>query len=144
MSSPVLHKILYEMEDEYECAESGQMLANPDRRLMLDEKLGLVHLSLTQSYSYLRLEVDGIPPVVMEALLRYMYLDEFAEEDFENGYSRNLLWRMWHAATALEMGALQERCSKVSLVQTENLRKQLSFTGHYRSRIRHSLRFADT
>ena len=36
----------------------------------------------------------------------------FNESDFENGYSRNLLWRLWHASKALEMEYLSGLCAK--------------------------------
>ena len=38
----------------------------------------------------------------------------YNEEDFDNGYSRNLLWRLWHASWAFEMEHLSERCGKVN------------------------------
>ena len=47
-----------------------------------------------------------------------MYLDflnRFNDSDFENGYSRNLLWRLWHASRALEMEYLHEKCTEVSV-----------------------------
>jgi len=73
MSSPVLHKILFELDEEYEDPDGGGYLPNPDRRLMLDPRLGGVHLALYQSYSYLRLDIEGVPPIVVETLLDYMY-----------------------------------------------------------------------
>jgi hypothetical protein len=36
----------------------------------------------------------------------------FTESDFENGYSRNLLWRLWHASKALEMEHLAQLCTQ--------------------------------
>ena len=36
----------------------------------------------------------------------------FNESDFENGYSRNLLWRLWHASKALEMEYLGGLCAR--------------------------------
>jgi hypothetical protein len=63
-SSPVLYKVLFDL-DETE---------NPDRRLLLDPRLE-VNLSLVQCYDYVRLEMDGIPPIAAEALLDYMYND---------------------------------------------------------------------
>ena len=39
----------------------------------------------------------------------------FNEEDFDNGYSRNLLWRLWHASWAFEMEHLSEKCGKVNI-----------------------------
>jgi len=42
--------------------------------------------------------------------------DKFNEEDFENGYSRNLLWRLWHASVALEMDHLRHLCAKVCFI----------------------------
>jgi hypothetical protein len=97
-ASPVLHKLLFDL-DETE---------NPDRRLRLDPRLR-VTLALTQCYDYVRVDVDGVPPIAMEALLDYIYKDHFDEHDFANGYSRNLLWRLWHASKALEI------CTKASV-----------------------------
>ena len=42
-----------------------------------------------------------------------MDFNRFNEEDFDNGYSRNLLWRLWHASWAFEMEHLSEKCGKV-------------------------------
>ena len=42
-----------------------------------------------------------------------MELNRFDEEEFDNGYSRNLLWRLWHASWAFEMEHLSEKCGKV-------------------------------
>ena len=42
-----------------------------------------------------------------------MELNRFNEEEFDNGYSRNLLWRLWHASWAFEMEHLSEKCGKV-------------------------------
>ena len=66
MSSPVLHKVLYELDEE----------SNPDKRLKLDESLN-VTLGLVQCFDYVRLDVDGIPPIAMEALLQYVYKDKY-------------------------------------------------------------------
>ena len=63
-SSPVLHKVLYELDEE----------SNPDRRLLLDPELN-VTLAIFNGWSSIRLEVDGIPPIAMDALLDYMYND---------------------------------------------------------------------
>ena len=41
-----------------------------------------------------------------------LFILRFDEEDFANGYSRNLLWRLWHASKALEMQHLFEACTK--------------------------------
>jgi hypothetical protein len=38
----------------------------------------------------------------------------FNSKDFENGYSRNLLWRLWHAAKLFKLKHLFELCSQVS------------------------------
>ena len=43
----------------------------------------------------------------------FMELNRFNEEEFDNGYSRNLLWRLWHASWAFEMEHLSEKCGKV-------------------------------
>ena len=49
--------------------------------------------------------------------LQHFYLSHsttirFNESDFENGYSRNLLWRLWHASKALEMEYLSGLCAR--------------------------------
>ncbi|XP_040565268.1 uncharacterized protein [Lepeophtheirus salmonis] len=97
-ASPVLHHILYEME----FCES-----NKDIILNLNSKLN-VTLTRTKTYDSERLELNGIPPIATEALLEYIYKDKFCKSDFENGYSRNLLWRLWHASVALEMDHLAQ------------------------------------
>jgi hypothetical protein len=38
----------------------------------------------------------------------------FNRKDFENGYSRNLLWRLWHAAMLFKLKHLFDLCSEVS------------------------------
>ena len=38
----------------------------------------------------------------------------YDESDYENGYSRNLLWRLWHASKALEMDYLHQKSTEVS------------------------------
>ena len=43
-------------------------------------------------------------------------LGSFDKADYENGYSRNLLWRLWHAAKLLQMQHLFQLCSEVSSV----------------------------
>ena len=43
----------------------------------------------------------------------YIYIPRYNEDDFDNGYSRNLLWRLWHASWAFEMEYLSDRCGKV-------------------------------
>ena len=63
-ASPVLHYVLFEMDET----------TNPDKRLILDEKLN-VTLQLVQCYDYVRLDMDGIPPIACESLLDYMYND---------------------------------------------------------------------
>ena len=40
-------------------------------------------------------------------------LGSFDKADYENGYSRNLLWRLWHAAKLLQMQHLFQLCSEV-------------------------------
>ena len=64
-SSPVLYKLLFELEESAD---------NPERRLILDPSLG-VTLALSQGYDYVKVEMDGIPPIAAEALLDYMYND---------------------------------------------------------------------
>ncbi|CAB4068084.1 NOP9 [Lepeophtheirus salmonis] len=95
-ASPVLHHILYEME----LSESSKEIV-----LNLNPKLN-VTLTRTKTYDSERLELNGIPPIATEALLEYIYKDKFLKSDYENGYSRNLLWRLWHASKALEMDHL--------------------------------------
>ena len=41
-------------------------------------------------------------------------LFRYDESDYENGYSRNLLWRLWHASKALEMDYLHQKYTEVS------------------------------
>ena len=48
---------------------------NPDRRLLLDPKFK-VKLNLTQCYSYVRVDMDGVPPIACEAMLDYIYKDK--------------------------------------------------------------------
>jgi len=110
-ASPVLNRFLFEWEDDFSNLESKDCDAKENRCLVLDERLG-VTLTLSASYSGHRLEIDGIPPIAAEALLEYIYKDKFNEEDFDNGYSRNLLWRLWHASWAFEMEHLSEKCGK--------------------------------
>jgi len=59
-----------------------------------------------------KLEIEGVPPIAVEHLLEYCYKDRFDKSDFENGYSRNLLWRLWHIAKVLQMNHLFELCSE--------------------------------
>ena len=57
-----------------------------------------------------KLEIQNVPPVAVESLLEYCYKDRFDRGGFENGYSRNLLWRLWEVAKMLEMSHLFELC----------------------------------
>ena len=41
-------------------------------------------------------------------------LFSYDESDYENGYSRNLLWRLWHASKALEMDYLHQKSTEVN------------------------------
>jgi len=59
-----------------------------------------------------RLDIQGIPPVAIEALLEYCYKDRFNRSEYENGYSRNLLWRLWHIAKLLHINHLFDLCSQ--------------------------------
>lgn len=59
-----------------------------------------------------KLEIEGVPPIAVENLLEYCYKDRFDRSDFENGYSRNLLWRLWHISKVLQMNHLFELCSE--------------------------------
>ena len=63
--SPVLHKLLYELDEE----------SNPDRRLILDPRLN-VQLRLVQCSDYVRMDIDGIPPIAIEAIMDYAYRDK--------------------------------------------------------------------
>ena len=68
-ASPVLHKILYSWdEEESNDSNKGQ------RHLILSPNLE-VSLTLVPCYDYYRLELEGIPPIAMEALLEYIYKD---------------------------------------------------------------------
>ncbi len=112
-------------------------------------------LTLTPCYDYVRLEVDGVPPIAAEALLDYIYNDSYAvmklnfelengkivrtyfsfnESDFENGYSRNLLWRLWHASKALEMDHLCQMCSRTlfNTMGEETVFWDLNYAMHYK------------
>ena len=51
----------------------------------------------------------------MESLLEYCYKDRFDRGGFENGYSRNLLWRLWEVAKLLEMNHLFDLCCEVRM-----------------------------
>ena len=64
-SSPVLYHLFFELDEA----------TNPDRRLLLDESLD-VTLTLVPCYDYIRLDMDGIPPIAAAALLEYMYRDK--------------------------------------------------------------------
>lgn len=59
-----------------------------------------------------KLEIEGVPPIAVENLLEYCYKDRFDRSDYENGYSRNLLWRLWHVSKVLQMNHLFELCSE--------------------------------
>ena len=61
----VFHKILY---DWNESEDNGQ------KKLILHDNLE-VSLTLVPCFDYQRLEVDGIPPIAVEALLEYVYKD---------------------------------------------------------------------
>ena len=52
----------------------------------------------------------------MESLLEYCYKDRFDRGGFENGYSRNLLWRLWDLAKLLEMSHLFDLCCEVIMM----------------------------
>ena len=42
----------------------------------------------------------------------------FDRSDYENGYSRNLLWRLWHAAKLFRIRHLFQLCSEVGYLYT--------------------------
>lgn len=95
-ASPVFHQLFYPVED-------GPAIP--------------ACLSLSQSNSsstggLVKLEVEGIPPIAVEALLEYCYKDRFNRKDYENGYSRNLLWRLWHAAQLFQLKHLFGLCAE--------------------------------
>merc|ERR1712106_1095627 len=60
----------------------------------------------------IKLEIEGVPPIAVENMLEYCYKDRFDRSDYENGYSRNLLWRLWHISKVLQMNHLFELCSE--------------------------------
>lgn len=101
-ASPVMYRLLYDWQEED--TETGE------RRLVLDPHFE-VSLILMPCTEYRRLEIEGVPPIAAEALLEYVYKDTYNESDFDNGYSRNLLWRLWHASKALEMEHLFDSCT---------------------------------
>ena len=53
--------------------------------------------------------------MAVESLLEYCYKDRFDRGGFENGYSRNLLWRLWELAKMLEINHLFELCCEVNI-----------------------------
>jgi len=57
-----------------------------------------------------KLEIQDVPPIAVEGLLEYCYKDRFDKTDYENGYSRNLLWRLWEVAKLLQMNHLFDLC----------------------------------
>jgi len=57
-----------------------------------------------------KLEIHDVPPIAVESLLEYCYKDRFNKKDYENGYSRNLLWRLWEIGKLLQMNHLFELC----------------------------------
>ena len=61
----MFYQLLYELDET----------TNPDRRLLLDPKFK-VKLNLTQCYSYVRVDMDGVPPIACEAMLDYIYKDK--------------------------------------------------------------------
>jgi len=69
-------------------------------------------LSKTGTGTPARLDIHGVPPIAVEALLDYCYKDNFSRADYENGYSRNLLWRLWQLSWTLGMTHLFELCSE--------------------------------
>lgn len=69
-------------------------------------------LSKPVNSSPARLEIQGVPPVAVEALLSYCYKDNFCSADYANGYSRNLLWRLWHLARTLGVQHLFQLCTE--------------------------------
>ena len=106
-ASPVFHKVLFELDES----------ANPERRILLDKCFGGVTLTVVPCYDYVRLDMDGVPPIAAEALLDYIYNDRFDESDYANGYSRNLLWRLWQASKAFEMEHLSSLCERVRVLK---------------------------
>ena len=70
-ASPVLYKILYSWDEE-ESNESN----NGKRQLILCSNLE-VSLTLVPCFEYHRLELEGIPPIAVEALLEYIYKDMY-------------------------------------------------------------------
>ena len=64
-----------------------------------------------------KLEIQNVPPVAVESLLQYCYKDRFDRGGFENGYSRNLLWRLWELAKLLEISHLFDLCCEVGFAE---------------------------
>jgi hypothetical protein len=48
------------------------------------------------------------------SIINMLLCCRFNSKDFENGYSRNLLWRLWHAARLFKLKHLFDLCSEVS------------------------------
>ena len=44
----------------------------------------------------------------------YVSIFRFDKTDYENGYSRNLLWRLWEVAKLLQMNHLFDLCCEVN------------------------------
>ena len=72
----------------------------------------------------------------MESLLEYCYKDRFDRGGFENGYSRNLLWRLWDVAKMLEMNHLFSLCCEAldSTMCEETIYWDLNYSGRYQAK----------
>jgi len=81
-----------------------------------------------------RLDIDGVPPIAVETLLEYCYKDRFEKSDYENGYSRNLLWRLWHLARILQISHLFQLCSEAldSTICDETVFWDLNYSMKYK------------
>ncbi|XP_023321575.1 uncharacterized protein LOC111696254 [Eurytemora carolleeae] len=96
-ASPVFHQLFYPVE------------GGPD----IPPCLSLSQNNSNNSNNSVKVEIEGIPPIAVEAMLEYCYKDRFEKSDYENGYSRNLLWRLWHAAKVFRIKHLVQLCSEV-------------------------------
>jgi len=93
-ASPVFHQLFYPKETGPEIPKCLQLTKAP------------------MGGGTSKLEIEGVPPIAVENLLEYCYKDRFDKSEYENGYSRNLLWRLWHISKLLQMNHLFELCSE--------------------------------
>ena len=79
-------------------------------RIHIQRQVRLVDLSSTLFRTW---ELFGLRHYRSWCYHHTIYISRYNEDDFDNGYSRNLLWRLWHASWAFEMECLSDRCGKV-------------------------------